>query len=438
MVTVTDEVDGIRNKVRNSVMHELDMTDEIRDEDVSSLIDRCIIREMAGEYIPLKEKLSLKSEIFNSIRRMDVLSDLLQDDEITEIMINGYENIFIEREGRLERYPRSFEDPERLTNIIRQMVSEANRTVNETNPIVDAVLSDGSRINVVLSGVSRDGSSVTIRKFPKKKYSMDRLVEMESVSREAADFLGLLVRAGYNIFISGGTGSGKTTFLNALTEYIPSDERVVTIEDSAELCLTGVENLIRLETRNANVEGSNEITIRDLIKCSLRMRPDRIVVGEVRDSAAVDMIQAMCTGHDGSLSTGHANTAKDMLMRLEMMMLMGSDRIPLSAIRRQITAGIDIVVHLGRLRDKTRRVLEIIEVTGMREDEILTNTLYSFVETGEEKGKVRGGLRKKNDLLNISKLCEAGLISIVRENSGWDDKSTEEIKESYESVGLIK
>ena len=296
---------GVREKVRSRVMHELDMTDEIRDEDVSSLIDRCIIHEMAGEYIPLKEKLTLKSEIFNSIRRMDVLSDLLQDDEITEIMINGHEHIFIERDGRLERYPRGFEDPERLTNIIRQMVSSANRTVNETSPIVDAVLSDGSRVNVVLAGVSRDGSSVTIRKFPKKKYSMARLVEMESISEEAAEFLGQLVRAGYNIFISGGTGSGKTTFLNALTEYIPADERVVTIEDSAELCLTGVENLIRLETRNANVEGTNEITIRDLIKCSLRMRPDRVIVGEVRDSAAVDMIQAMCTGHLGFPSCLH-------------------------------------------------------------------------------------------------------------------------------------
>ena len=428
---------GVREKVRSRVMHELDMTDEIRDEDVSSLIDRCIIREMAGEYIPLKEKLTLKSEIFNSIRRMDVLSDLLQDDEITEIMINGHEHIFIERDGRLERYPRGFEDPERLTNIIRQMVSSANRTVNETSPIVDAVLSDGSRVNVVLAGVSRDGSSVTIRKFPKKKYSMARLVEMESISEEAAEFLGQLVRAGYNIFISGGTGSGKTTFLNALTEYIPTDERVVTIEDSAELCLTGVENLIRLETRNANVEGTNEITIRDLIKCSLRMRPDRVIVGEVRDSAAVDMIQAMCTGHDGSLSTGHANTARDMLMRLEMMMLMGSDRIPLPAIRRQITAGIDIVVHLGRLRDKTRRVMEIIEVTGMRDDEILTNTLYSFVETGEEGGKVRGGLQKKNDLLNISKLCEAGLISVVREKTGWGDDTTDDMMEICGTDGLI-
>ena len=414
-------MNGIRGRVRNSVMEQLNLTGEIKDEDVSSLIDRCILHEAASEYIPLKEKLNLKTEIFNSIRRMDVLSELLEDDEITEIMINGYDRIYIEKNGRLERYGRSFESSERLLNVIHQMVSSANRTVNETNPIVDAVLPDGSRVNVVLSGVAKDGSSVTIRKFPRKKFTMKRLTEISTISADAADFLGMLVAAGYNIFISGGTGSGKTTFLNALTEYIPKDERVVTIEDSAELSLMGIDNLIRLETRNANVEGSNEITIRDLIKTSLRMRPDRIIVGEVRDSAAIDMVQAMCTGHDGSLSTGHANSAEEMLMRLEMMMLMGSEKIPLTAIRHQITAAIDIVVHLGRLRDKTRRVMEIIEVVGMKNDEILTRKLYSFEETGEKDGKVLGELVKKNDLMNVSKLCEAGLINIFREKSGWEN-----------------
>ncbi len=412
---------GIRTRVRDSVLGQMDLSGEIRDEDVSRLIDRCIMRESAAEYIPLKEKLNLKTEIFNSIRRMDVLSELLENEEITEIMINGYDRIYIERDGRLERYGKSFEDPERLMSVIQLMVSGANRTVNESNPIVDAVLADGSRINVVLSGISKDGSSVTIRKFPRKKYNMNRLVGLSTISAEAAEILGLMVAAGYNIFISGGTGSGKTTFLNALTEYIPADERVITIEDSAELSLVGVDNIIRLETRNANVEGSNEITIRDLIKASLRMRPDRIIVGEVRDAAAIDMIQAMCTGHDGSLSTGHANSASEMLMRLEMMMLMGSDNIPLTAIRKQITAAIDIVVHLGRLRDKTRRVMEIIEVMGMQNSEILTNTLYSFEEKGESKGHVIGELHKKNDLMNVSKLCEAGLINIFREKSGWDD-----------------
>ena len=414
---------GIRGRVRSSVLEQLDLTGEINDEDVSSLIDKCILREAASEYIPLKEKLNLKTEIFNSIRRMDVLSELLEDEEITEIMINGYDRIYIEKNGRLEKSNRSFENSERLLSVIHQMVSSANRTVNESSPIVDAVLPDGSRVNVVLSGVAKDGSSVTIRKFPKKKYTMERLTEMRTISAEAADFLGMLVAAGYNIFISGGTGSGKTTFLNALTEYIPTDERVVTIEDSAELSLLGIENLIRLETRNANVEGSNEITIRDLIKTSLRMRPDRIIVGEVRDAAAIDMIQAMCTGHDGSLSTGHANSAEEMLMRLEMMMLMGSENIPLKAIKHQITAAIDIVVHLGRLRDKSRRVMEIIEVAGMKNDEIITRTLYSFKETGEMNGKVIGELEKKNDLMNVSKRCEAGLINVFREKSGWEEKN---------------
>lgn len=413
---------GIRGRVRSSVLEQLDLAGEIRDEDVSSLIDKCILHEAASVYMPLKEKLILKTEIFNSIRRMDVLSELLEDEEITEIMINGHDRIYIERNGRLEKCNRTFENPERLLNVIHQMISSANRTVNDASPIVDAVLPDGSRVNVVLSGISKDGSSVTIRKFPKKKFTMKKLTEMLTISEEAAAFLGLLVAAGYNIFISGGTGSGKTTFLNALTEFIPTEERVVTIEDSAELSLMGIENLIRLETRNANVEGNNEITIRDLIKTSLRMRPDRIIVGEVRDAAAIDMIQAMCTGHDGSLSTGHANSAEEMLMRLEMMMLMGAEKIPLTAIKHQITSAIDIVVHLGRLRDKTRRVMEIIEVAGMKNDEILTRKLYSFEETGEVDGTVVGELRKKNDLLNVSKLCEAGLINVFRETSGWEEK----------------
>ena len=346
---------------------------------------------------------------------MDVISELMEDDSISEIMINGHEKIFIERNGKLERYDKCFEDPERLMGVIRQMVSCANRMVNSSSPIVDAVLDDGSRINVVLSDISKDGVSVTIRKFPKKSISMDRLVELGSISREAADFLGLLVAAGYNIFISGGTGAGKTTFLNALTESIPADERVVTIEDSAELNIRGIDNLIRLEARNANVEGRNEVTIRELIKTSLRMRPSRIIVGEVRDAAAIDMLQAMCTGHDGSLSTGHASSAEEMLMRLEMMVLMGSENLPLTAIRHQIAAAIDIVVHLGRLRDKTRRVLEIIEVKGMNAGQIETVELYRFEEQGEKDGRVIGELRKAEDLKNVTKLKEAGLFSVYTE-----------------------
>ena len=407
--------ESLQGRVKENVLKEMNLSGEIQDEAVSRLIDDCILREATRAYIPLKEKLNLKNEIFNSIRRMDVISELMEDDSISEIMINGHEKIFIERNGKLERYDKCFEDPERLMGVIRQMVSCANRMVNSSSPIVDAVLDDGSRINVVLSDISKDGVSVTIRKFPKKSISMDRLVELGSISREAADFLGLLVAAGYNIFISGGTGAGKTTFLNALTESIPADERVVTIEDSAELNIRGIDNLIRLEARNANVEGRNEVTIRELIKTSLRMRPSRIIVGEVRDAAAIDMLQAMCTGHDGSLSTGHASSAEEMLMRLEMMVLMGSENLPLTAIRHQIAAAIDIVVHLGRLRDKTRRVLEIIEVKGMNAGQIETVELYRFEEQGEKDGRVIGELRKAEDLKNVTKLKEAGLFSVYTE-----------------------
>lgn len=407
--------ESLQGRVKENVLKEMNLSGEIQDEAVSRLIDDCILREATRAYIPLKEKLNLKNEIFNSIRRMDVISELMEDDSISEIMINGHEKIFIERNGKLERYDKCFEDPERLMGVIRQMVSCANRMVNSSSPIVDAVLDDGSRINVVLSDISKDGVSVTIRKFPKKSINMDRLVELGSISREAADFLGLLVAAGYNIFISGGTGAGKTTFLNALTESIPADERVVTIEDSAELNIRGIDNLIRLEARNANVEGRNEVTIRELIKTSLRMRPSRIIVGEVRDAAAIDMLQAMCTGHDGSLSTGHASSAEEMLMRLEMMVLMGSENLPLTAIRHQIAAAIDIVVHLGRLRDKTRRVLEIIEVKGMNAGQIETVELYRFEEQGEKDGRVIGELRKAEDLKNVTKLKEAGLFSVYTE-----------------------
>ena len=298
--------------------------------------------------------------------------------------------------------------------VIQQIVGEANRMVNESSPIVDSILKDGSRVNVVLKGVSVDGSAVTIRKFPQETMSMKRLIELNSLDENVAEFLGMLVASGYNIFISGGTGAGKTTFLSALTEFIPEGERVVTIEDSAELKVNGVQNLVRLEARNANVEGKNMITIRDLIKCSLRMRPSRIIVGEVRDAAAIDMLQAMNTGHDGSLSTGHANSGHEMLMRLEAMVLMGAD-LPLKAVRQQIASAIDIVVHLGRLRDRSRRVLEIREVTGMENDEIVTRELFRFVETGSDKSRIYGELRKINDLMNVGKLMNAGYFEIYKE-----------------------
>ncbi len=412
---VTGMEEGLRSKLKSAVLTQMDLTGEIRDEDVQGLIDNCIVMEARGSYIPLKEKLQLKNEIFNSIRRFDVLSDFLEDDEITEIMINGPDNIFFEKNGRIERSEKTFEDPDRLMTVIQQIVGEANRMVNETNPIVDAVLSDGSRINVVLKGISVDGSAVTIRKFPKEMLDMKKLIELGAIDEQVAGFLGLLVKAGYNIFISGGTGAGKTTFMGALTEYIPDDERVVTIEDSAELKTNTINNLVRLEARNANVEGKHMITIRDLIKCSLRMRPDRVIVGEVRDAAAIDMLQAMNTGHDGSLSTGHANSGAEMLLRLESMVLMGAD-LPLKAVRQQISSALDVVVHLGRLRDKSRKVLEIREVLGVENDEIITRELYRFVETDVRKNKVVGELRKINDLVNVGKLMSAGVFEVYQEN----------------------
>ena len=403
-----------KNELKNQVLSQIDLSGEIKDEDVSRLIDNCIVDKAKDSYIPLKDKITLKNEIFNSIRRLDVLSDLLEDDEITEIMINGPEKIFYEKNGSLYRSEKTFESPERLMTVIQQIVGEANRMVNEVNPIVDVILNDSCRVNVVLNGISVDGSAVTIRKFSKHVMTMSRLMELGAIDDKTAGFLGLLVAAGYNIFISGGTGAGKTTFMGALSEFIPKDERVVTIEDSAELKIQGIDNLVRLETRNANVEGRNMITIRDLIKCSLRMRPDRIIVGEVRDEAAIDMLQAMNTGHDGSLSTGHANSAHEMLMRLESMVLMGAE-LPLKAVRQQIASALDIVVHLGRLRDKSRKLLEIREVLDVENDEIKTRELFRFIETDVRKDKVIGDFRKMNDLLNVSKLKNAGLIEIYQE-----------------------
>ena len=390
------------------------MSQDICDETIGEMIDECIVAQSDQEYVPLREKLELRREVFNSIRRLDVLSDLLEDDSITEIMINGTDDIFIEKDGWIQKSDKHFESADRLHGVIQQIVSSANRMVNESNPIVDFIM-DGSRVNVVLKGVSVDGSAVTIRKFPKDILNMKRLIEKNAIDEKTAGFVGLLVSAGYNVFISGGTGAGKTTFLNALTEYIPHTERVITIEDSAELSVIGIDNLVRLECRNANVAGENQITIRDLIKTSLRMRPDRIIVGEVRDAAAIDMLQAMNTGHDGSLSTGHANSAHEMLFRLETMVLTGVE-LPLNAVRSQISTAIDIVIHLGRLRDGSRKVLEIREVTGMKNGEITTSVLYSFEEKDEDSSEVKGDLVKKNDLKNVEKLRRAGLIRVYRES----------------------
>jgi pilus assembly protein CpaF len=351
----------------------------------------------------------LRKDLFHAIRKLDVLQELVDEPRITEIMINGPEKIFIEQDGRLYESDLKFDSEEKLQNVIQQIVADCNRVVNEASPIVDARLRNGARVNVVLNPVALNGPIVTIRRFPDKPITMEDLISFGSITPGVCDWLRKLVQAKYNIFISGGTGSGKTTFLNALSNYIPAEERIITIEDSAELQIRNIPNLVRMETRNANVEGCQEITIRDLIKTSLRMRPDRIIVGEVRGGEAFDMMQCLNTGHDGSMSTGHANSSGDMLSRLENMILMGIE-IPLQAIKQQIASGIDIIIHLGRLRDKSRKVLEIVEVLGYVEGEILLQPLYQFKEEGEdEDGRILGTLQKKGELTYVEKLQSAGL-----------------------------
>ena len=402
-----DKFEAEKTHLQNELMEQIDFNRNFKDEEMNEMIEQAVLRRAGQVYLSVKEKQTLKKELFNAFRRLDVLSGLLEDDSISEIMINGSQNIFIERNGKLSDVTEVFSSEERLRHVIQQIVSSCNRIVNETVPIVDARLEDGSRVNVVLPPVALNGAVMTIRKFPKEFFTMERLIQMHSITKEAAEFLETLVKAKYNLFISGGTGSGKTTFLNVLSNYIPGNERVITIEDSAELQITGVPNLVRLETRNANVEGENEITMSQLIKAALRMRPDRIIVGEVRDAAAMDMANSMLTGHDGSISTGHGNSAKEMLLRLETMILMGYD-MPILAIRQQLAAAIDIIVHLGRLRDNSRKVLEICEVLGVKDGEIQTQTLYQFEEISEEKGIIKGTLKKKNTLLQKQKLQQNG------------------------------
>ena len=399
----------IKNEMKQRILAELDMSQEIDDMEVRRLVDQCIMEYKGTTELPLPARIKLRKELFNTVRRMDVLSEFLEDESVTEIMINGYDNIFIERSGRVYKVDQTFENEERLASIIQQIVAGCNRIVNEAVPIVDARLADGSRVNVVLPPISLNGPTMTIRKFPKEKMTMERLIEIGALSEDAAEFLERLVKARYNIFVSGGTGAGKTTFLNALSDYIPQQERVITIEDSAELQLKNVVNLVRLESRNSNVEGTNAVTIRELIKSSLRMRPDRVIVGEVRDAAAIDMLAAMNTGHDGSLSTGHANSSGDMITRLESMVLMGME-LPLEAVRRQIASAVDVIIHLGRLRDGSRKVLEIAEVTGMREGLVELHTIYEFEEmvAGEEQ-KVTGRLRARSELLHQEKFLRAGI-----------------------------
>ena len=383
---------------------------QLEDEELQEMIDAAVAGEAERSYLPLKSRLRLKKELFDSFRRLDILQELVDDPDITEIMVNGKDHIFIEKKGRLSRWDKAFDSAEQLEDLIQQIVSRVNRTVNLSSPIADARLEDGSRVHVVLAPVAVDGPVLTIRKFP-EPVTMDKLIRLGSISREAAVFLRTAVRAGYNIFVSGGTGSGKTTFLNALSEFIPEDERVITIEDSAELQIRHVPNLVRLETRVENRDGSREISMRDLIRASLRMRPDRILVGEVRGAEALEMLQAMNTGHDGSVSTGHGNSPRDMVTRLETMVLMAAD-LPLAAVRNQIASALELMVHLGRMRDKSGKVLEIAEVIGCENGEVRLEPLFTFREKqARDRQWVEGSLEKVGELRNREKLRAGGFES---------------------------
>lgn len=379
---------------------------KMEDSELEEKIEEIVLQQIGTQYCPIEQRVSIVQQVYSSIRGFGLLDSIINDDSITEVMINGPDNIFIEQNGRLFKLDKKFESQRRLEDIIQRIVGMAGREVNQANPICDTRLPDGSRVNVVLPPIALCGPTITIRKFSKTPMTIEKLIEYGSLTQDIADKLELLVRAKYNIFISGGTGSGKTTFLNALSNYIPKDERLITIEDSAELQITGVDNLVSLETRNANASGSGQITIRDLIKSSLRMRPERIVVGEVRGGEALDMLQAMNTGHDGSLSTGHANSTQDMLSRLETMVLQGASGLPLEAIRQQIASAVDIIIHLSRLRDKSRKTMEITEVVGYENGNIVLNPLYVFEEDESSTlDKVSGKLvRTKNKMQNTFKL----------------------------------
>ena len=404
----------IVNEVKEDIAHNYSLS-LMNDDELRSTIEKLVREKINGKYCSIEERVSIVQQIYSSIRGFGLLDTIISDDSITEVMINGPENIFIEKNGRLTKLNKHFESERKLEDVIQRIVGLAGREVNQANPICDTRLPDGSRVNVVLPPIALCGPTLTIRKFSKEPMTIQRLISYGSITQEIADKLEMLVKAKYNIFISGGTGSGKTTFLNALSNYIPKDERVITIEDSAELQISGVENLVSLETRNANASGAGSITIRDLIKSSLRMRPERIVVGEVRGGEALDMLQAMNTGHDGSLSTGHANSTIDMLSRMETMVLQGADGIPLEAIRQQIASAVDIIIHLSRLRDKSRKTMEITEVLGIKDGKIQLNPLYVFKEDENSTiEKVSGHLvRTKNKMKNNLKLQMAGINSEI-------------------------
>ena len=384
-------------------------------EELEEKVEQITEQHLAGQYVPIEQRVSIVEQVYSSIRGFGLLDAILNDESITEVMINGPENIFIEQNGQLFKLDKQFESQRRLEDIIQRIVGLAGREVNQANPICDTRLPNGSRVNVVLPPIALCGPTLTIRKFSKEPMTIAKLIQYGSITQEIADKLELLVRAKYNIFICGGTGSGKTTFLNALSNYIPKDERVITIEDSAELQIEGIENLVSLETRNANASGAGQITIRDLIKSSLRMRPERIVVGEVRGGEALDMLQAMNTGHDGSLSTGHANSTQDMLSRLETMVLQGAEGLPLEAIRQQIASAVDIIIHLSRLRDKSRKTMEITEVVGFQNGQIILNPLYVFEEDENSTlHKVSGGLKRtSNEMIHVNKLIMTGITEKI-------------------------
>ena len=384
---------------------------QINDEELEEKIEEIVLERIGTEYCSIQQRVSIVQQVYSSIRGFGLLDSIISDDTITEVMINGPDNVFIEQNGRLFKMDKHFESQRKLEDVIQRIVGLAGREVNQANPICDTRLPDGSRVNVVLPPIALCGPTLTIRKFSKTPMIIEKLIQYGSITQEIADKLEILVRAKYNIFISGGTGSGKTTFLNALSNYIPKDERVITIEDSAELQITGVDNLVSLETRNANTSGAGQITIRDLIKSSLRMRPERIIVGEVRGGEALDMLQAMNTGHDGSLSTGHANSTQDMLSRLETMVLQGAEGLPLEAIKQQIASAVDIIIHLSRLRDKSRKTMEITEVVGVENGQIILNPLYKFEEDANSTlEKVSGSLKRTdNKMINDFKLKLAGI-----------------------------
>lgn len=397
--------------LRSLVVERLDMTKELTDEELYASIDDVLMMQEYRKQFSVRVRMQFRQALYDSFRRLDVLSEALDDPEVTEIMVNGYDQIYVEKHGELMHFAKAFSSQEKLEDVIQQIVAKVNRRVNEANPMADARLEDGSRVNIILPPIALNGPILTIRRFAKHPPDMNQLLKWGALSEEVAQFLAKLVQARYNIFISGGTGSGKTTFLGALAQYIPEQERVVTIEDSAELRLYHIQNLVRLEARNASQEGKYEVTIRDLIRNSLRIRPDRIVVGEVRGAEALDMLQAMNTGHDGSLSTGHANSAQDMITRLETMVLMGVE-LPLAAIRGQIASAIDIIIHLGRLRDRSRKVLSIQEVTGLDDrGNVTLSALYQFRETGVVDGKITGALEAVSSLKKKEKLRAAGLVS---------------------------